>query len=89
MRSSKKRCTVPRRRRLRWRGCKGCGHCTMLSRMPTSSPAGRNAPCRRIPCTTMPCIPWRQISAHNKQKDYLQVWKICGFSRPVFSREGV
>ena len=26
--------------RLRWRGCKSCGHCTMLSRMPTSSPAG-------------------------------------------------
>ena len=77
-----------------------------LSRMPTSSPAGRNARCRRIPCIIMPCTPWRQISAHNKRRTiwnglrfaltmfsgktivYLQVWKICGFSRPVFSREG-
>lgn len=104
--SSKKRCTAPRRRHLHWHGYRGCEHCTMLSRMPTSSPAGRNARCRRIPCIIMPCTPWRQISAHNKRRTiwnglrfaltmfsgkiivYLQVWKICGFSRPVFSREG-
>lgn len=77
-----KRCTAPRRRRLHWRGYKGCGHCTRLSRMPTSSPAGRNAPCRRIPCITMPCILWRQISAHNKRRT---IWNGLRFALTMFS----
>ena len=68
MDSNKKRYFTPRRRRLRWHGCKDCGRCTMLSRMLRSSPAGRNAPCRRIRCITMRYIPWRQISAHSKRR---------------------
>ena len=66
--------------------CKGCGRCTMLSRMPTSSPAGRNAPCRRRPCITMPCILWRQISAHNKRRT---IWNGLRFALAIISGKNI